>query len=206
MWRIVAALMVALAFGGALVYGGHAMGAWEAYKPVPDKAGTRLGGAYALSPQSTKAKRKRAGHAQAAKPGRSAVSTWASRASAICRRSRPNLELLARELGAARTPEELEAALAEIARANERVNAEIKAIPAPRRQRARVRELHALLVKEERIIAAMLAAVRRRDGYALQDLGAAADPVVKKENELFWVLGANECTVAAYLGDAATLA
>jgi len=206
MWRIVAALVVALAFGGALVYGGHAMGAWEEYKPVPDKAGTRLGGAYALSPQAAKARKKRAGRAQGAKPGGAAVSTWASRASAVCRRARPNLELLARELTAARTPEELEAALTQIATANERVNAEIRAIPAPRRQRAGVRALHALLVKEERLIAAMVAAVRRRDGYALRDLGAAADPIVRKENELFWVLGANECTVAAYLGDAATLA
>lgn len=200
MWRIAGALTVALAFGGALVYGGHAMGAWEAYKPIPDKAGTRLGGANALSPKP------KGERARSSKSHRSGARTWADRASAICRRARPDLELLARDLGAARTPEDLEVALAALARANERVNAQIKAIPAPRRQRARVRALHAVLAKEERVVAAMIAAVRRRDGRALQDLVAAADPLVRKENELFWVLGANECTVAAYLGDADVLA
>jgi hypothetical protein len=206
MWRIVAVLVVTLAFGGALVYGGHAMGAWEEYKPVPDKAGTRLGGPLALSPKAAKAQRKRGAQARASRPRRRGLERWGARASAICRTARPDLELLAREMAAARSPEELEAALALIARANERVNAQLEAIPPPPRQRARVRALHGLLAKDERIVSRMVTAVRRRDGDALRNLVAAAEPVVKKENELFWVLGANECTVAAYLGDADALA
>ncbi len=205
MWRIVAVLVVAVAFAGALVYGGQAMGAWEEYKPVPDKAGTRVGraGAPLKSPKAHRQGRK---SARASRPAPRAAQTWAARASAICRRARPDLELLARELAAARSPEELEAALSQLARANQRVNAQLKAIPPPPRQRARVRGLHALLAKDERIVTGMLGAVRRRDGYALRTLVEAADPVVRNENELFWVLGANECTVAAYLGDADALA
>jgi hypothetical protein len=206
MWRIVAVLLVVLAFGGALFYGGQAMGAWEEYKPVPDKAGTRVGGPGAASPKSAKAHRKGRKSARASRPARGDRQTWAGRASAICRRARPDLELLARELAAARSAEELEAALAQLARANERVNAQLRAIPPPPRQRARVRALRAVLAKEERIVTGMLTAVRRRDGHALRALVEAADPVVRSENELFWVLGANECTVATYLGDADTLA
>jgi hypothetical protein len=205
MWRIVAVLVVVVAFAGALVYGGQAMGAWEEYKPVPDKAGTRIGGAGGPS-KSSKGHRKGRKSARASTPARRAAQTWAGRASAICRRARPDLELLARELAAARSPEALEAALSQLARANRHVNAQLKAIPPPPRQRARVRALHALLAKDERIVTGMLGAVRRRDGYALRTLVEAADPVVRNENELFWVLGANECTVAAYLGDADALA
>jgi hypothetical protein len=205
MWRVAAALLVALAFGATLAYGGHAMGAWEAYKPVPDKAGTRIG----VQPRASKhakAHRRRVKAARASTRSRPAAPTWADRANAVCRRARPNLELLARELAAARSLEELEAALSELARVNKRVNARLDAIPPPRRQRPRVRVLHRLLADDERLVERMLASVRRRDAHALRATVAAADAVVRRENELFWVLGANECTVAAYLGDADALA
>jgi hypothetical protein len=115
-------------------------------------------------------------------------------------------ELLARELAAARSLEELDSALAELARANKRVNARIEAIPPPRRQQARVRALHRLLADDERVVERMMSAIRRQDAGALRAAVADADAVARRENELLWVLGANECTVAAYLGDAAALA
>jgi hypothetical protein len=205
MWRVLAALLVVLAFGATLAYGGHAMGAWEAYKPVPDKAGTRMG-VHPRAAKHAKAHRKGVKAARVSRRSRPPAPTWADRANAVCRRARPNLELLARELAAARSLEELEAALLELVQMNERVNARIEAIPPPRRQHHRVRVLHRLLADDERLVARMLVAVRRRDESALRATIAAADAVVRRENELFWVLGANECTSPAYLGDAAALA
>jgi hypothetical protein len=204
MSRILAALAVATAFGAALVYGGRAMGAWEPYKPVPDKAGTRLGAPAAGAAKRAKAQRKGARPARTATRG--GAETWAVRANAVCRRARPELEVLARELGAARSLADLEAGFAALERMNRSVNAKLKAIPAPPRQRARVRELHRLLAADERLVAAMFAAVRRGDPVALQSSMESADALVKKENELFWELNANECTVAAYLGDVGALA
>ena len=206
MSRIVAVLVVTAAFGGALVYGGHAMGAWDEYEPVPDRAGTRVKAPGGPASKRPKSERRRAKSARAAKPSRRAPLTWADRANAVCRRARPNLELLARELAAARSLEELDSALAALARVNKRVNAQIQAIPPPRRQQARVRALHRLLADDERLVERMISAIRRQDASALRAAVAAADAVARRENELLWVLGANECTVAAYLGDAATLA
>jgi hypothetical protein len=201
MSRILAALVVTLAFGGALAYGGHAMGAWEPYEPVPDKAGTRVGADGGAPSQRAKKRGKGVNPART----KAAPPTWADRANAICRRARPDLEVLARELGSARSPEEVEAGLAALVQANRRVNARLRAIPPARRQRARLRALHRALTEDERLLAGIAAAVRRRDEQALRTLAAAAEPVVRKENELFWVLGANECTVAAYLGGGSAL-
>ena len=208
MSRLLAALAVALAFGGALVYGGRALGAWDEYKPVPDKAGTRVAahdggtGKHAKS----RGKRPKSKPTKAATGPQAAAQSWAGRANAVCRRSRPDLEVLSRELSAAETPGEFEAALTRLARANERVNAKIEAIPPPRSQRSRVRALHRLLAEDERILAGMLTAFRQRDAQRLKALGEAAGPVVQKENELFWVLGANECTLAAAIANSGALA
>ena len=208
MSRFLAALAVALAFAAALVYGGRAMGAWDEYKPVPDKAGTRVAthGAGKAKQATSPGKRPKSKPAKTASGSRAAAQSWTGRANAVCRRSRPDLEVLARELSAAESPGEAEAALARLVQANAQVNAAIEAIPAPRGQRTRIRALHRLFAQDERILAGMLAALRQRDVARLQALTEAAEPVVQKENELFWALGANECTLAAFLADSGALA
>jgi hypothetical protein len=206
MSRVIAVVVVAAAFSGALVYGGHAMGAWDEYKPVPDRAGTRAKAQGGAASKRAKGERRRVKSARAAKAPRNAPLAWGDRANAVCRRARPNLELLARELAGARSLDELQAVLTQLARANKRVNARLAAIPPPARQQARVRALHRLLADDERLVARMLAAIRRQDAEALRATIAATDALVRRENELFWMLGANECTLAAYLGGADTLA
>jgi len=205
MSRILAALAVAAAFGAALVYGGGAMGAWEPYEPVPDKAGTRTAVKHRPA-KGKKGERKQVKSARAATPAKTPLERWADRANAICRKARPDLAALARELSFADSPGEFGTALARLANANKRVNAELRALPAPPGHRADVRALHRLFDQDERLLGRMRTAFQRRDANALRALADDVAPVAEKENDLFWALGASECTVEAYLTDASALA
>jgi hypothetical protein len=92
-----------------------------------------------------------------------------------------------------KTPAEAEKWFGDIIRMNARYNDRFAALEPVPADRHKVTRLLALLDREERVLAGMLAALESRDNGAFVELGARLTSVAESETDLLLDLGADDC-------------
>jgi hypothetical protein len=187
MFRVVFFVVVIVGiFGGALVYGGERLGAWEEADPPPPSN---------LAPITREEDKDEGGSASAAAGTPTKMSPakarWVRATNALCRRA---LE----DMGNYEQPETLgdaEKLVAELQRKNEQYNDAFARIVPAREDRREVAQLLELFEKDERLVAALLAALREGDAGALVELNDRLTSVAQQESDLMVGLGATDCDV-----------
>jgi hypothetical protein len=189
MFRVVIFVVVIVGiFAAALVYGGERLGAWDAADPAPpsnlapitreeDEDEDEGGSASAVSGAPTKMS--------------PAKARWVRATNALCRRA---LE----DTGNYEQPETLgdaEKLVAELQRKNQQYNDAFARIVPAREDRREVAQLLELFEKDERLVAALLAALREGDAGALLELNDRLTSVAQQESDLLVGLGATDCDV-----------
>jgi hypothetical protein len=174
-------------FAGALVYGGEQLGAWDDADPPPPSN---------LAPITRQEKEKDKGGSAPAVAGTPsklspAKARWIREANALCRRA-------SAEMGNYEQPETLgdaEKLVAELQRKNQQYNDAFARIPSAREDRRQVAQLLELFEKDERLVAALLTALRDGDAGALLELNDRLTSVAQQESDLLLGLGATDCDV-----------
>jgi hypothetical protein len=187
MFRVVFFVVVIVGiFGGALVYGGERLGAWEEADPAPPSN---------LAPITREEDKEEGGSASAAAGTPTKMSPakarWVRATNALCRRA---LE----DMGNYEQPETLgdaEKLVAELQRKNQQYNDAFARIVPAREDRREVAQLLELFEKDERLVAALLAALREGDAGALVELNDRLTSVAQQESDLLLGLGATDCDV-----------
>jgi hypothetical protein len=187
MFRVVIFVVVIVGiFAGALVYGGERLGAWEEADPPPpsnlapitrEEGNDEGGSASAMAGTPTKMS--------------PAKARWVRATNALCRRA---LE----DTGNYEQPETLgdaEKLVAELQRKNQQYNDAFARIVPAREDRREVAQLLELFEKDERLVAALLAALREGDAGALLELNDRLTSVAQQESDLLVGLGATDCDV-----------
>jgi hypothetical protein len=172
-------------FAGALVYGGERLGAWDNADPPP---------ASNLAP-ITRQEDEKGGSASAVAGKPSKLSPekarWIRAANALCRRA-------SADTGDYEQPETLgdaEKLVAELQVKNRQYNDAFARITPAREDRREVAQLLEVFEKDERLVAALLTALRDGDAGALLELNDRLTSVAQQESELLLGLGATDCDV-----------
>jgi hypothetical protein len=173
-------------FAGALVYGGEQLGAWDDADPRPPSN---------LAPITRQEDKDKggSGSAVAGTPSKlsPAKARWIRAANALCRRA-------SEDMGNYEQPETLgdaERLMAELQRKNQQYNdAFVRIVPA-REDRRQVAQLLELFEKDERLVAALLTALREGDAGALVELNDRLTSISQQESDLLLGLGATDCDV-----------
>ena len=173
-------------FAGALVYGGEQLGAWDDPDPPPPSN---------LEP-ITRQEEKDKGESPSAVAGTPsklspAKARWIRAANALCRRA-------SEDMGNYEQPETLgdaEKLVAELQRKNQQYNDAFARIVPAREDRRQVAQLLELFEKDERLVAALLTALRDGDAGALVELNDRLTSVTQQETDLLLGLGATDCDV-----------
>lgn len=174
-------------FAGALVYGGERLGAWDDADPPPPSNLAPItreeddkddeGSASAVAGKPTKLSPEKA--------------RWIRAANALCRRA-------SADMGDYEQPETLgdaEKLVAELQVKNQQYNNAFARITPAREDRRQVARLLELFEKDERLVAALLTALRDGDAGALLELNDRLTSVAQQESELLLGLGATDCDV-----------
>jgi hypothetical protein len=188
---IVFVIVITGIFAGALAFGGKQLGAWEDADPPPPSNQAPI-----LRPDEDE---KDGGKSESAsndgEPTTKKLSPeqahWIREANELCRRARE-------DMGSYDQPEtlgEAEKLIAELQRKNEQYNEAFAAIPTAKENRRAVAKLLALFEKDERLIAAVLVALRDGDAGALLELNGRLNAVARQESDLLVGLGATDCDV-----------
>ena len=175
-------------FAGALVYGGERLGAWEEADPPPPSNLTPI-------TREEKDEKDEGGSASAVAGSPTKMSPakarWVRATNALCRRARE-------DTGNYEQPETLgdaEKLIAELQRKNQQYNDAFARIVPAREDRREVAQLLELFEKDERLVAALLVALREGDAGALLELNDRLTSVAQQESELLVGLGATDCDV-----------
>jgi hypothetical protein len=173
-------------FAGALVYGGERLGAWDEADPPP---------ASNFAPITRPEEKDKGGSASAVAGTPSKLSPakvrWIRAANALCRRA-------SEDMGNYESPETLgdaEKLVANLQRMNQQYNDAFARIVPAREDRRQVAQLLELFEKDERLVAALLAALREGDAGALLELNDRLTSVAQQESDLLLGLGATDCDV-----------
>jgi len=187
MFRFFAVVLVIGAFGGALYFGGGALGAWESPKPEP----------VALPKQQAKKHSPRKRHARpaaSAQPVKRTVPTkpsWLVELNATCRRARRESESMHQPA----IPEEIAPTLRKTIVMNRRANRETAALVSRSGNTAAAAQLRSLYAQDEALLQRLLGAAEDGRYQQLQGIARSLIPVARAENNLFARLGAHACTV-----------
>jgi hypothetical protein len=177
-------------FAGTLAYGGQRLGTWDEAEPPPPSN---------LQPITRPDEKKDDGGSASAVAGGGAPTQklspdklrWIRQANALCRRA-------ADETGDYDPPEtlgEAEKLIVELQAKNKQYNDAFAAIPTAKGDRRAVAKLLELLDRDERLIAALLTALRQGDAGAVLELNERLTSVAQQESELLVGLGATDCDV-----------
>jgi hypothetical protein len=169
-------------FAGTLAYGGERLGTWDEAEPTPPSN---------LAP-ITRSEKKKDGQAseepQKLSPDKL---RWVRQTNALCRRAYEDMNSYEEP----QTLGEAERIVAELEGKNKQYNDAFAAIVPAKGDRRMVRELLALFDKDERLVAALLSALREGDAGALLELNDGLTAVAERESEILVGLGASECDV-----------
>jgi hypothetical protein len=190
MLRVVIFVVVIVGiFAGALVYGGERLGAWDEADPPPPS------NLAPITREEEKDEKDEGGSASAVAGTPTKMSPakarWVRATNALCRRA---LE----DTGNYEQPETLgdaEKLMAELQRKNQQYNDAFARIVPAREDRRQVAQLLELFEKDERLVAALLTALREGDAGALLELNDRLTSVAQQESELLVGLGATDCDV-----------
>jgi len=173
-------------FAGALVYGGERLGAWDDADPRPPSN---------LAPITRQQDKDKGGSGSAVGGTPSKLSPakarWVRAANALCRRA-------SEDMGNYEQPETLgdaESLVAELQRKNQQYNDAFARIVPAREDRRQVAQLLELFEKDERLVAALLTALREGDAGALVELNDRLTSISQQESDLLLGLGATDCDV-----------
>jgi hypothetical protein len=188
MFRVVIFVVVIVGvFAGALVYGGEQLGAWDEADPPPPSN---------LAPITRQEKDKDEGGSASAVAGTPtklspAKARWVREANALCRRAYDDMS----DYEQPETLGDAEKLIAELERKNQQYNEAFARITPVKGDRRLVAQVLELFEKDERLIAAVLAALRKGDAGALLELNERLTSVAQQESDLLVGLGATDCDV-----------
>jgi hypothetical protein len=172
-------------FAGALVYGGEQLGAWDDPDPPPPS------NLEPITRPDDKDEGESASTAGTPSKLSPAKARWIRATNALCRRA-------SEDMGSYEQPETLgdaEKLVAELQRKNQQYNDAFARIVPAREDRRQVAQLLGLFEKDERLVAALLSALREGDAGALVGLNDRLTSVSQQETDLLLGLGATDCDV-----------
>jgi hypothetical protein len=173
-------------FAGTLVYGGERLGAWDqAEQPPPSN----------LQPITRQQEKEKKDGESAPPAAPTQVSPdkarWIRETNALCGRARD-------EMGDYEQPQtlgEFEVVLTDLQAKNREYNDAFAAINPAQGDERRVAKLLALFDRDERLLAAVLTAVREGDAGALLELNDRLASVAGQEADILVGLGATDCSL-----------
>jgi hypothetical protein len=173
-------------FAGTLVYGGERLGAWDQAEPPPPSN---------LQPISRPQEKEKKDGESAPPAAPTKVSPdkarWIRETNALCRRARA-------ETDGYEKPESLgeaEQMLLDLQGKNREYNDAFVAIRPAKGDERQVAKVRALFDKDERLVAALIAALREGDAGALLTLSDRLTVVAGQEADVLVGLGANDCSL-----------
>jgi hypothetical protein len=179
-------------FGGAIMYGGNAIGAWDPLPPAPTPPP-----AVEVDRHTKGTKTKKHEAALVSAPKRTAAQrSWVRQADALCRKSRVDVQRLLDDAYGTSTPAGVVALFARARALNATTNQRFLALGAPAGYTKAMQEVRALFAKEERLFDSMYEALKRNDTdtyYALSD--RVSDVALDETAILADDLGAVDCDV-----------
>ena len=174
-------------FAGALVYGGERLGAWDEADPPPPS------NLAPITRQEDEKDKEGSASAVAGTPMKvsPAKARWIREANGLCRRALEDMN----DYEQPETLGDAEKLMAEMQRQNQQYNDAFARITPVREDRREWAELLELFEKDERLVAAVLAALRNGDAGALVELNDRLTSVAQQETDLLLGLGATDCDV-----------
>jgi hypothetical protein len=174
-------------FAGALVYGGERLGAWDQAEPPPPSN---------LQPITRPQEKNENEDGESGPPAPpTKVSPdkagWIRETNALCRRAREDMS----DYEQPQTLAEFETVLTDLQAKNRQYNNAFAAIRPAKGDERRVAKLLALFDRDERLVSAVLTAVRQGDAGALVELNERLALVAEQESELLVGLGATDCSL-----------
>jgi hypothetical protein len=167
-------------FVGTLAYGGDRLGSWSEAEPPPPSN---------LQPITRPEEKKDKNGGVASETMSPEKARWIRQTNALCRRAREETS----DYEEPQSLGEFEKLLVELQAKNKEYNDAFAAIVPAKSDRAEVAGLLELLDRDERLVAAILAALREGDAGALVDLNARLMSVAQEESEILVRLGAVDC-------------
>jgi hypothetical protein len=171
-------------FAGTLVYGGERLGAWDQAEPPPPSNLQPI-----ARPQEKKEKDGESAPSAAPTQVSPDKARWIRETNALCRRARNDMG----DYEQPQTLGEFEAVLTDLQAKNRQYNDAFAAIRPARGDERLVAKLLALFDRDERLVAAVLTAVREGDAGALLELNERLTSVAAQEADLLVGLGATDC-------------
>ena len=173
-------------FAGTLVYGGERLGAWDHAEPPPPSN----------LPPITRSQEKEKKDGESAPPATPTTvspdkARWIRETNALCRRARKDMS----DYEQPQTLGEFETVLTDLQAKNRQYNNAFAAIRPAKGDEGRVARLLALFDRDERLVAAVLTAVREGDAGALLELNERLASVAEQESDLLVGLGATDCSL-----------
>lgn len=175
-------------FAAAVAYAGNRLGSWDPVPPPPVPVA-------ATGPKGKKDDRAATGvrtEPAAKRTVSPAKKRWLGKLNRLCRTAGRE----AARFGVPETLADAEALLADLVAHNVRWNERFAALAPPREERRRYARLLALFDKDERLLARMLTALRRRDFHEYYAAGERLESVGARESDLLADIGAADCTYA----------
>lgn len=188
---IYVAVLVGL-FGGAIVYGGNAIGAWDPLPPAPQPPpAVKITRTKAKPPATTTQPAQ-----PASAPHRTAAQkAWVKQTNSLCRDSKAEVQKVLSQ-GDTTTPAGAIALFARVKNLNARLNDRFLALGAPAGYKDDVAKIRALFAKEERYFDSMYAALKRRDSNTYYALSDRLTVIALDEADILANLGAYACDVS----------
>lgn len=182
------AALVAL-FGGSIVYGGNAIGAWDPLPPAP------------TPPPAVKVERGKSVKAGKQEQAKEVVQrltvaqkAWVRRADSFCRSSESQVRQVVAN-GDASTPAGAIALFDRVRRLNADLNDRFLAIGTPAGYKADLARVRVLFAKEERYFDAMYRALKARDMNTYYTISDRLTDIALDESDILAGLGAYACDV-----------
>ena len=186
------AALVAL-FGGAIVYGGNAIGAWDPLPPAPEPPpAVKLGHAKS----NPKPDEQSATKPPAKAPRLTAMQkVWIQKANALCRESKGEVQAVISQ-GDASTPAGLLELFGRVRTVNAELNDRFLALGAPAGFKDDIAPVRGLFAKEERYFDAMYRALKQHDTKTFYALSDRVTEVSLEETDIIANLGAYGCDIS----------
>jgi hypothetical protein len=186
------AALVAL-FGGAIVYGGNAIGAWDPLPPAPQPPpAVKLG----HTKSNPKPDEQPATKPPAKAPRLTAAQkVWIRKANALCRESKGEVQAVISQ-GDASTPAGLLELFGRVRTVNAELNDRFLALGAPAGFKDDIARVRGLFAKEERYFDAMYRALKQHDTKTFYALSDRVTEVSLDETDIIANLGAYGCDIS----------
>jgi hypothetical protein len=184
--------VLAAFFGGAIVYGGNAIGAWDPLPPAPEPPP-----AVKLGHTKSKPKPDEQPPAQApAKPRRTAAQkAWIKKANALCGQSKSQVQAVIAQ-GSTATPTATLELFERLRVVNSELDDRFLALGAPAGYKDDLERLRAMFTKEERYFDGMYRALSQNDMKTFYALNDRLTTLALDETDIITNLGAYGCDIS----------